>query len=511
MWLFRFESWPGSLDRQVARNAANVTSHSSSDIGDPPRTSGASEPSFRPGPSDSLAAVILAAGQGTRMRSRRHKVLHPLAGKPLISRVLDLVTTAGAAHVVVVLGHQADQVRAVLPESVDVVIQEPQLGTGHATQVAAQAVQRSNAARVLIHYGDVALVKSSSLQRLVDAGVTGDAPLALLTARVREPHGYGRIIRTPDGTIVGTVEEVDATAEQRLLDEVWGGTLLARADWLWEHLPRLPLSPKGEYYLPDLVNLARGEGRSVRAVQVDAEDELHGVNDRLQLAQANAILRQRTLEALMRSGVTIVDPATTYVDPEVEIEPDVVLQPGCHLQGHTRIAADCEIGPHSMLVDSEIAEGSRIWYSVLENARVGRQVNVGPFSHLRPGAVIEDGAQLGNFAEVKGSRIGAGTQMHHFSYVGDADVGERVNLGAGTVTVNFSSETRAKSRTLIDDDASIGSDTMLVAPVHVGSGAITGAGSVVTRDVPDGEVWAGVPARPLRARRQPRPDDHPAP
>jgi bifunctional UDP-N-acetylglucosamine pyrophosphorylase/glucosamine-1-phosphate N-acetyltransferase len=212
-------------------------------------------------------------------------------------------------------------------------------------------------------------------------------------------------------------------------------------------------------------------------------------------------LRRRTLDALMHSGVTIVDPATTYIEPEVTIEPDAVIHPGCHLRGRTHIGHECEIGPNAYLVDSQVGANTRVWFSVLENATVGERVAIGPFSHLRPGAVIEDDVTLGNYAEVKGSRIGAGTQMHHVSYVGDADIGRGVNIGAGTITVNFSSETRAKSRTVVDDDASLGSDTMLVAPVHVGEGAITAAGAVVTHDIPSGEVWVGAPARPTRRRR----------
>ena len=435
------------------------------------------------------------------MRSRHPKVLHPLVGKPLIQRVLDLIEGAGASHVVVVLGHQADQVRKRLPESIDTVVQEPQLGTGHALQVAAQRLKTFRAERLLVHYGDEALVRPETLRRLVATELSPGAPIALLNARVRDPHGYGRVVRLADGRVDRMVEEVDATPDQRAIDEIWSGTMLVHTGWLWANLDSLPLSPKGEYYLPDLVNIARAQGLTVQATLTQDEQEVLGVNDRLQLAEANAVARRRKLEELLRSGVSIVDPATTYIEPEVVVEPEAVIQPGCHLRGRTRVARDCEIGPNTYLLDTEVGAGSRVWFSVLEGASVGERVSIGPFSHLRPGAIIEDEVDLGNYAEVKASRIGSGTQMHHFSYVGDAELGRRVNIGAGTVTVNFSSETRDKSPTRIDDDASIGSDTMLVAPVHVGTGAMTGAGAVVTHDVPAGEVWVGAPARALRRRR----------
>jgi bifunctional UDP-N-acetylglucosamine pyrophosphorylase / glucosamine-1-phosphate N-acetyltransferase len=440
------------------------------------------------------------------MRSGVPKVLHPIAGQPIICRVLQLVQAAGAQRTVVVLGHQADQVRGQLPETVDIVIQEQQLGTGHAVQVAARQVQALGAGRVLVHLGDEALVRSSSLERLLSVEIGPRAPIALLTARVGDPHGYGRVIRLPDGSVGRTVEELDATPDERAVKEIWSGTILLDAEWLWSNLEKLPVSPKGEYYLPDLVNVARAQRLQVHAALADDEEEVLGVNDRRQLAHANAVLLGRKLDELMASGVTIIDPATTYIEPEVHIEPDTTILPGCHLRGETRIAANCEIGPNAYLQDTEIGPGSRVWYSVLEQARVGQRVSVGPFTHLRPGALIEDDVNLGNYAEVKNSRIGAGTQMHHFSYVGDGDVGERVNIGAGTITVNFDAETRAKNRTVIGDDAAVSSDTMLVAPIEVGPGAMTGAGSVVTHDIPAGEVWVGVPARPRRRRR-----NYPAP
>ena len=454
----------------------------------------------QPGPG-TLVGVVLAAGQGTRMRSRRPKVLHELAGKPLIYRVLELMHNAGAHRTIVVLGHQADVVRKALPETVDVVVQQPQLGTGHAVRVAAPQVQTLRAERLLVHLGDSALVRPESLQRLVDQGVSANAPVALLTARVKEPTGYGRVIRATDGSVDRMVEELDASDEERAVDEIWSGTMLLFGAWLWPNLEALPLSPKGEYYLPELVNLARSQGRQVGAVQVEDEEEVLGVNDRAQLADANAVLRRRKIDELMRDGVTIVDAATTFIEPEVVIEPDSIVHPGCYLRGQTRIGPDCEIGPNAYIQDSEIGRGTRVWFSVLESARVGQDVLIGPFSHLRPGAIIEDHVHLGNYAEVKNSRVGAGTQMHHFGYVGDADIGERVNIGAGTITVNYDAESRTKNRTVVEDDAAISSDTMLVAPVHVGEGAMTGAGAVVTHDIPAGEVWVGVPARARRRRR----------
>lgn len=458
------------------------------DVGEPPSTG-------------TLVGVVLAAGQGTRMRSSRPKVLHDVVGKTLIERVLALLAGAGAEQLLVVLGHQVDEVRRALPDAVDAVVQQPQLGTGHALQVAALRLRELGAERVLVHLGDEALVRPETLQRLMAGNVSARTPVALLTARVRDPHGYGRIIRDASGRVDRNVEELDATPAERQVNEIWSGTILLYGPWLWSALERLTLSPKGEYYLPELVNLARADGLDVRAVQAEDEEEVLGINDRAQLAQAISVLRRRKIEALMQSGVTIVDPATTYIEPEVEISPDVTIQPGCHLRGATRIDRGSDIGPNTYIVDSEVGRGSRVWFSVLEGARVGSDVLIGPFAHLRPGAIIEDHVHLGNYAEVKNSRVGAGTQMHHFSYVGDADVGERVNVGAGTITVNYDAETGNKNRTVVDDDAAISSDTMLVAPVHVGARAMTGAGAVVTHDVPADEVWVGVPARPRRRRR----------
>jgi bifunctional UDP-N-acetylglucosamine pyrophosphorylase / glucosamine-1-phosphate N-acetyltransferase len=445
--------------------------------------------------------VILAAGQGTRMRSRTHKVLHEVAGRPLILRALDLAAQIGARNPVLVLGHQAEQVRAALPQQVRTVVQQPQLGTGHAVQVAADLLQHDASERLLVLYGDTVLLRPETVRRLSGEQVGPDAPIALLTARFANPYGYGRVVRAEDGTVAGMVEEAEANEAQQAIAEVWSGVMLIWTPWLWDRLQRLPRRSKGEYYLPDLVNIARDEGRSVLAVLAKEEEEAQGVNDREQLAEANAILWRRKRSELMQAGVSILDPATTFIEPEVEIAPDVVVRPGCHLRGNTRIATGCDIGPDTEIVDSQIGEGSRVWRSVLEGAQVGRNVSIGPFSHLRRGAVVEDNVEIGNYAEVKASRIGSGSKMHHFSYVGDAEIGQRVNIGAGTITCNYDGQ--RKHRTVVGDDSFIGSDTMLVAPVEIGNGARTGAGCVVTRDVPAGEVWAGVPARPLRHRPEP--------
>lgn len=464
------------------------------DAADPPSTSGVPDPPASP----TTTVLILAAGQGTRMKSGLHKVLHRAAGRSLIQRVLDLASDAGASKAIVVLGYLADQVRAALPVGTETVLQEPQLGTGHAVLVASDRIAATGAERLLVLYGDMALIRPHSLRRLAEQVVGPAAPLALLSVGVVDPFGYGRVVRGPDGEVQALVEEVEASETERAIREVNTGVMLFWTPWLLEHAGALPARHKGEYYLTDLVQRARAQGRRVLAVIADEAEEGHGVNDRQQLAEANRVLWDRKRMALMQSGVTLVDPATTYIDPEVEIEPDVVIHPGCHIQGASRVSRRCEIGPNTLMTDTTVGEESRVRLSVIEGATIGRRVTIGPFSHIRPGAYIEDGVELGNYAEVKGSRIGAGTKMHHFSYVGDAEVGENVNIGAGAITLNY--DGRQKHRTTIGDNAFIGSDSLLRAPLNIGAGAFTGAGSVVTKDVPEGGRVAGVPARPLPHR-----------
>lgn len=445
------------------------------------------------------AAIVLAAGQGTRMRSRLPKVLHPVAGRPMIDHVLDALARAGIEQPVVVTGHGAQQVEAALRGRVPTARQDPQCGTADAVRVGLDHIP-SRASQILVTMGDVPMLPPAQMTALVAEREAADAAIALLAARMADPTGYGRIVRNGDGTVREIVEEAHADLDTREVDEVNAGTYCFDAEWLRTSLGRVGASPSGEYYLTELVALAIADGRRVAVVMAPDPGLALGINDRVALSVAEERLRREIVERHMRNGVTIVDPATTRIDAGVEIGQDARIEPWTILEGATVIAQDAVIGPHAHLRDSRVGPRSNIWRSVLEEATVAEDVEIGPFAHLRPGSEIGARCRIGNFAEVKHSRIGAGTQQHHFSYIGDAEVGEQVNIGAGVVTVNFDGS--AKHRTEVGDDAFIGSDSMLVAPVTIGEGAMTGAGSVVTRDVPPGKRVVGVPARPIELRRR---------
>lgn len=443
-----------------------------------------------------LSAVILAAGKGTRMKSKLPKVLHQLLGRPMLSYSISAARSVSSTPPVVVIGYMAEEVRGAIGEGgVLYVVQEEQLGTGHAVSQAAPLLQ-GKADAILVTYGDMPLLRSETLRKMAEVHEKGKSPITMLTVKMDDTHGFGRVVRDRSGGVVRIVEEDHTTPEEWEIRELNAGVYIFDADWLWDHLPRLPLSPKGEYYLTDLVGMAADEGVPAIPMTVDASEEVIGINTRVHLAQAEKELRRRINERWMLSGVTIVDPDTTTIWPDARIGQDTVLYPNTYLQGETVIGEDCEIGPGTLIRDSAVGNGCQIRFSVIEGATIEDRVDIGPFAHLRKGAHLAQGVHMGNFGEVKNSYLGPGTKMGHFSYIGDATLGHDVNIGAGTITCNYDGE--RKNPTYIEDDVFIGSDTMLVAPVRVGEGSKTGAGSVVTRDIPPKSLAYGVPAKVKR-------------
>lgn len=441
-----------------------------------------------------VTAVILAAGQGTRMRSALPKVLHPLAGRPMLQHCLDAVSGLVTQPPVVVIGHKGEEVQAALGDACRFVLQEEQLGTANAVQTA-EPILKGSVDMVVVAHADLPLVLPETYHRLLEAQKTNPGPVSLLTVISPEARGFGRIQRSEDGTVTAIIEEAQASPEQLAINELNVGAYCFNAEWLWGALQRIALSLKGEYYLTDIVALAAGEGKSIAAIPVLEVDEAVGINNRIHLAEAEAIVRRRINNRWMLAGVTLIDPPSTYIEAEVEIGPDTVIYPNCHLLGETRIDEDCSIGPNTIIKDTIIGKRCTILASVLEGALLEDDVDVGPFGRLRKDAHLANGVHMGNFGEVKRSYLGPGTKMGHFSYIGDAQIGANVNIGAGTITCNHDGV--RKNRTEIGDNVFLGSDTMLVAPVKLGEGARTGAGAVVTKDVPPNTLVVGVPARPL--------------
>jgi bifunctional UDP-N-acetylglucosamine pyrophosphorylase/glucosamine-1-phosphate N-acetyltransferase len=443
----------------------------------------------------SVAAVILAAGQGTRIKSDLPKVLHTIAGKPMVMHAIDAARGVSIDKPVLVVGVGADQVQATLGDQVAYVVQQEQLGTGHAVlQARDELVGQSDL--VVVTYADMPLLRSETLQNLVERHRQTAPAFTMLTVIQEDPRGFGRVLRGASGEVKAVVEEADATPEQLAIRELNAGVYCFDAEWLWTHLDRIPLSAKGEYYLTDLVGIAVSEKSRVEALTVDDPMELLGVNTRVHLAEAAAAFRQRINVHWMLAGVTFVDPANTYIEADVTLGRDSVIYPNTYLEGKTSVGAGCQIGPNTIIRDSTLGDRCIVLASVIEGGTLENDVDIGPFARLRPGAHLAAGVHMGNFGEVKNSYLGPGTKMGHFSYLGDTITGADVNIGAGTITCNYDGE--RKHRTQIDEGAFIGSDTMLVAPVRVGKGAITGAGSVVTRDIPAGSLAFGVPARVIR-------------
>ena len=441
-----------------------------------------------------ITPVILAAGHGTRMKSTLPKVLHPLAGKPLIHYCIEAVQQDDFEKAIVVVGHGAEMVRQTLGERVRFVEQEQQLGTGHAVMVT-EPLLAEKTDLIVVTTGDMPLLLPETVRKLVTMQMENKGPISMVTLISENPRGFGRVLRMSNGAVGSIVEEAQATPEQLKIKELNASIYCFKADWLFEALRRVPLSPKGEYYLTDVIGIAVAEGLSVLTLVLEDNNEALGINTRVHLAEAEAILRRRINQRHLLAGVSLIDPEHTYIESDVQIGQDTVIFPDTNLRGKTIIGMHCEIGPNTWIADSRVGDSCKIQFSVLEQAVVKNNVSIGPYAHLREGTHLAEGVHVGNFGEVKNSSVGSGSQMGHFSYIGDAQIGENVNIGAGTITCNFDGE--HKNKTEIGDHAFIGSDTMLVAPVKIGKGARTGAGAVVTKDVPEEDTVVGVPARSL--------------
>ena len=441
------------------------------------------------------ASIILAAGEGTRMRSKYPKVLHPVAGRPMVWHSLKAVEKLVDMLPVLVVGFKAADVKEAIGDQASYAFQDEQLGTGHAVASAISELE-GKADTVLVTFADMPLLRTESIQALINLHQQANSPVTMTSYIGEAAREFGRVVRDAEGHVTAIVEHADATPEQLQINEYNLSAYCFDAEWLWEALSRIPISSKGEYYLTDVVALAVEDGYRVESYIVEDPSEAIGPNNRIHLADAEKKMRQRINKKWMLEGVTIINPEVTYIEADVQIGRDTVILPNCHLKGGTVIGEDCEIGPDTTIVDSTVGNHVQIISSLLEKAQLADHVTMGPYCHLRKGAVLKEGVHLGNFGEVKDSTLGPGTKMGHFSYIGNAEIGKNVNIGAGTITCNYDGE--KKHLTEIGDDVFIGSDTMLVAPVKIGDRSKTGAGAVVTRDVAPDTLVVGVPAREKR-------------
>lgn len=443
-----------------------------------------------------VTAILLAAGQGTRMKSDLPKVLHSVAGKPMIWHALRAIQESTTEKPVVVVGHGAEAVTKYLGDSAHIVLQEPQLGTGHAV-MQAESVLKGKTDLVVVCYGDMPLLRGETLKKLVETQENNKGPISMLTVVADDPRGFGRIIRKEDGTVDAIVEEYVATPEQLRINELNVGAYCFDANWLWDALKRIPKNPKkGEYYLTDAIELASKAGLPVQAVIMEDVEETIGVNTRIHLSEVEIAMKRRINRGHMLNGVTMIDPDSVYIEADVKIGRDTMLMPNTYLHGKTDIGEGNVIGPNSIVRDTKIGNGCKVLASVLEGAVLENDVDMGPFARLRKGAHLGNHVHMGNFGEVKDSHLADGVKMGHFSYIGNAQIGSNTNIGAGTITCNYDGE--KKHPTEIGEDVFIGSDTMLVAPLKIGSGARTGAGAIVTKNVAEDTLVVGMPARAIK-------------
>jgi bifunctional UDP-N-acetylglucosamine pyrophosphorylase / glucosamine-1-phosphate N-acetyltransferase len=439
--------------------------------------------------SATLTSVVLAAGEGTRMRSATPKVLHPVGGRPLVEHAVRAAAGLKPAHLVVVLGHGRDAVAAHLAslDGVATAVQETQDGTGHAVACGLSVLPAGLTGTVLVTYGDVPLLDTDTLAALLDAHTEQGNAVTVLTASVEDPTGYGRIIRSADASVQAIVEHKDATAEQRAITEVNSGVYAFDAEVLVDGLSRLSTdNSQGELYLTDVLGIASGDGRRVGALVCADPWLVEGVNDRVQLARLGAELNRRTVERWMREGVTVVDPATTWIDQDVTLARDVLIEPNVQLRGATSLGEGAVVGPDTTLTDVAVGAGASVVRTHGSESEIGPGASVGPFAFLRPGTVLGAKGKIGTFVEVKNSDIGAGSKIPHLSYVGDATIGEQSNIGAASVFVNYDGV--KKHRSIVGSHVRMGSDNMYVAPITIGDGAYSGAGTVLRRNVPPGAL-----------------------
>ncbi len=434
-------------------------------------------------------SIILAAGQGTRMKSDLYKVLHPILGKPMIEYVIEALQAIQTDHLVTVVGYGAEKVKETVGNRSDFVLQEEQLGTAHAVRQA-EALLSGKPGTTLVVCGDTPLITAETFEELFAFHEKEGAKATILTTKVEDPTGYGRIIRNDSGEVERIVEEKDADEKERQVQEINTGTYCFDNELLFEALKQVDNNnAQGEYYLPDVIEILRKQGEKISAFVTENNEETIGINDRVALAEAEAIMKRRINRYHMQQGVTIIDPEQTYIGPDVTIAQDVTIYPGTLILGKSDIHKGAIIGPHSDLRDAVVGENTSVRQSTINSSKIGDNVNVGPYAHIRPESNVGDNVRIGNFVEIKKSDIATGAKIPHLSYIGDAKVGERVNIGSGTITVNY--DGKNKHETIIGDDSFIGCNANLVAPVTIEPGAYVAAGSTITRDVPQDSLAIG--------------------